>query len=393
MASIIRRTYTRVVDGVKVTKKYKHWTIQYRDAAGRLKRIKGYVDKGATKQLAARLEAQTARGEQGLLDPFRAHRRRPIGEHITEYVADLEGSGSDDKYVENARNRLNRLAKECRWTCLDDVEHNGANTFAAWRERERKDEGGRKGRLGKGTAARTLNHYLDIARAFTNWCATQGRMPGVPIGGGRKMATALAGVAKVDGEAVRKRRALTDEQVVKLIAVAAERALCYRFGIATGLRRQELQDLVWGDVRLIAIKPYVQLRAWATKARRGDRVDLTASLADDLRAARTDDAKDSDPVFPDVPPIAQWKLDLAAAGIPYKDEMGRRLDFHGGCRQTLCTRLHAAGVPQREAMRRMRVTDPKLLNDVYADDEQLAAGAVPLPEPAAAAKKTATGAG
>lgn len=378
MASIIKRTYVvRGPDGKKVRKSYKHWTIQWRDESGRIRRKKGYTDKTATKQLAAKLEKSQARGEQDMVDPFRVHRRAPIAGHMKDYVADLVASGCDDKYVENQRNRLNRLVKECRWTCLDDIT---SDSFVRWREGERRSDTLRRGALSTGAAATTLNQYLDVGRAFTNWCATHHRMAGVPIGSGKMMAVALSGVGKVDGEKRRKRRALTEEQLMNLLAVAPDRALVYRFGIASGLRRQELEDLVWGDIRLNAINPYVKLRAEATKARRADRVDLAPTLAQALRDVKPAKAKDSDRVFDEVPSIVQWRDDLAAAGIAYKDDMGRQLDFHGGCRQTLCTRMHTAGVPQREAMRRLRVTDPKLLNDIYADDEQLAAASSPLPE-------------
>ena len=83
MASIIKRTYTAVANGRPVTRTCKHWTIQYRDpGTGRIKRVRGYTDKGATKQLAAKLEAQQARGEQNMLgaDPEIDASRRRNGE-------------------------------------------------------------------------------------------------------------------------------------------------------------------------------------------------------------------------------------------------------------------------------------------------------------------------
>ena len=212
MASILKRSYkVELPDGTTETRECEHWTIQYRDAAGKVKRIKGYKDKGATKQLAAKLERNQARGEQGLVDPFKAHRKKAIAEQIGDYLANLESEGRDDKYTSNAKGRLNRLADECGWTCLDDVE---PNSFTRWRDAERKDTVGKRGdgrkigRLGKGASATTLNQYLDTARAFTNWCASNDRMPGVPIAGGKKLATALAGVGKVEGEKRRKRRGL-----------------------------------------------------------------------------------------------------------------------------------------------------------------------------------------
>lgn len=381
MASIIRRTYkVKLPDGRTIERECDHYTIQYRDAAGKIKRVKGYSDKTATKQLAARLEKNLARGIEGLEDPFRVHRVRPIAEHVKEYIADLKAAGLDDMYIAIAENRLNRLIKDCGWSCLDSIE---PNSFIKWRERERTDETiKRKARLGKGASATTLNQYLDTVRAFTNWCASNNRMPGVPMPrrGGRKgrggqmgmMALALAGVAKVDGEKRRKRRALSEEQVAALLAaVPAERAIIYRTGLATGLRRQELEDLQWGDLGLNAIKPYAQLRAQATKARRADRVPIPQTLAADLRKLKPTGAKDNASVFDAVPCIDTWRDDLAKANIPYKDGMGRQADFHGGTRKTMCTRLNASGAPSVKVMRLMRVTDQRLVTDTYQDDDHI----------------------
>lgn len=209
--------------------------------------------------------------------------------------------------------------------------------------------------------------------------------------GSRVVSVALAGIARAEGEKRRKRRALTDEQVVALLAVAGvDRSLVYRVGWTTGLRRSEIDDLQWGDVRLSAIRPYIQLRAEATKARRGDRLELQGSMADALRTLRPVDVKDNARVFPDgVPPIEQWKDDLKAAGIPYKDEMNRQADFHGGTRKTLCNRLHRAGVPLAVAMRRMRHTDAKLTLVDYCDDDQLGGESALLPELLGIAKQPA----
>jgi integrase len=135
---------------------------------------------------------------------------------------------------------------------------------------------------------------------------------------------------------------------------------------------------------LNAIQPHVQLRAEATKARRGDRLDIPRTLADDLRQHRPEASKESGRVFPSIPDIEQWCADLAAAGIAYKDEQGRQADFHGGTRKTMCSRMHKAGVPLAVAMRRMRHTDAKLTMVDYTDDQQIGMEAGVLPELTAA---------
>lgn len=390
MASIIKRSYIATLpDGTKQTRKCDHWTIQYRDAAGKIQRVKGYSDKGATKQLAAKIELQLARGEQVMIDPFKASKASPIAKHIRDYIADLTSTGRATKYIYVMERRLNVLAEECGWATLASIE---ANSFMRWRN-ERKKTGNPKGGnlTADGAAATTLNQFLESARAFTNWCAANKRMPGVAIGS-RVISPILAGIAKAEGPAVRKRRALSDEEVIKVLAVTPPgRKLFSRVGLSLGLRRSELEQLKWGDVRLNAIKPYVQLRAEATKARRGDRLDIPGTLATELRTACPADAKDSDLVFPDPPTMIDWKADLAAAKINYKDAMDRRADFHAGTRKTLCSRMQRAGVPLAVAMRRMRHTDAKLTMVDYTDEGQIGMDVATLPEllPTASAPKSA----
>src|SRR5262245_11833563 len=80
MASIIRRYYTRTdpVTGKNVRKRLRTSYIEYRDAAGILRRGPGFVDRGATEQLAAELERKAERQQSGLADPFEEHRKRPL---------------------------------------------------------------------------------------------------------------------------------------------------------------------------------------------------------------------------------------------------------------------------------------------------------------------------
>lgn len=391
MAFLTKLSYTvKLPNGKRETRKCQHWTIQYRDADGKIKRVKGYTDKAATKKMASDLETARARGEQGLVNPFKAPLARAIDEHVTEYVDSLRAAGCSEMYAYTAKQRLQRIIDEAGWESLKDIT---ADSFIRWRDAAKKKPrtvGFRKAKEGKATAsATTLNQYLDIARAFTNWCATVSRMPGIPAAGGKMMATALAGVGKVDGEKRRKRRALSDEEVTRLLAVApADRAVVYRFGVTTGLRRSELEELRWGDLRLNATKPYIQLRAEATKAGRADPVPLAPGLADELRKIKPGDVADGDRVFPDVPSMYFWQQDLKAAGIKYLDSMGRQADFHGGTRKTLCTRMHRNNVPLAVAMRIMRHTDAKLTMVDYADDQLLgtATAVESMPELVAPAK-------
>src|SRR5665647_1417963 len=100
MASIIKRM-RKVVDrsGNTREKKSRCWYIQYRNGSGKIKRIKGYTDFESTKQKAAKLEIELARGREGLSDPFAIHDKRPLMEHIGEFLAEKREQGCDSEYV------------------------------------------------------------------------------------------------------------------------------------------------------------------------------------------------------------------------------------------------------------------------------------------------------
>ena len=64
------------------------------------------------------------------------------------------------------------------------------------------------------------------------------------------------------------------------------------------------------------------------------------------------------------------KKNLAAAGIAYKDLLGRQADFHG-LRHTFGTNLSLAGVQPRVAMELMRHPDLRLTMKIYTDASML----------------------
>src|SRR5207249_10333787 len=107
------------------------YTVQYRLPGGRIKRVKGYADKGASEQLGAKLEKAKARGEQDMVDVFAPHRKRAVSEHVDDYLAGLRSPGRDRMYVYNCEKRLRKLIADCKWEILRDI---SADSFCRWRE-------------------------------------------------------------------------------------------------------------------------------------------------------------------------------------------------------------------------------------------------------------------
>jgi integrase len=273
-------------------------------------------------------------------------------------------------------------------------------------------QGGARGELEAGASARTRNMYLGSVRAFTRWCVESGRiekdpLASVPTPHGKRRKRGAHHLAAT-GEVRRKRRALSEAELIRLLQVARERplreamtirtgkrrgqtvgsvrpevrdrlerlgwerSLMYQTMVLTGLRRGELAELRVHHLVLDGSQPRIELPGEATKndedARLLLRSDLANQLAEWLRATGK---TGTDPVFR-VPAelVKILKRDLALAGIPYRDEQGRTLDVHA-LRHTTATFLSRAKVPPSVAQRIMRHSDIKLTLQVYTDVQQL----------------------
>src|SRR5262249_52457847 len=176
------------------------------------------------------------------------------------------------------------------------------------------------------------------------------------------------GIQKAD-ESIRRRekRALALDELGRLKDVSKRRWVVYLTAALTGLRRSELKRLQWGDMHLDAERPFIQLRASATKARRADVVPINPELLEALRRHRPRYCRPQDPVFRSIPKYGTYRKDVEVrAKIPWRDGQGRLASFH--ClRKTFGTYLALADVPLRVAMDMMRVTDAKLLTSIYTD--------------------------
>lgn len=281
-------------------------------------------------------------------------------------------------YILQSQNRVLRLAKECRWRTLDDI---NAESLIRWRSRARTNAShnafNKAEAKHEAMGPRTQNHYLQTAQRFLNWTIRRGRWGENP----------LRQVDKVDeyADVRRERRPLTAAEVGRLMAVIEpEYQLVYEFALRTGLRRGETRALRWADLHLDARSPYVEVRAAITMNRRTDHLPLRSDLAERLAAAR-DDAEDGDRVFNCVPTVKRHRLFLKAAGIPYLGALGRRIDWHA-MRTTFGTMLSTAGIAPRIAMELMRHSDLRLTMKVYTDAKVLdLSGAIEkLPDIAAA---------
>ncbi len=281
----------------------------------------------------------------GLVSKLAAKRRASWCEHVADYVSELVTAGRNAIYSANARRYLTEIGKVCQWATLEGIDRNAFAKFIAKRREE-------------GASARTINNITSFAKSFLTWATNTERIDRNP----------LLSVGKLDESADRRRRrrALADEECIRLLGIAKRRELCYRVALGTGLRKRELKLLEWRDVLLDDGQPRIQLRPEATKSKRADTLPISSELAQRLRAARPTPAAPMLRVFRNVPGLETFQRDLKSAGILYRDGEGRIVGFHS-LRVTFITALHRAGLPTKVVMTLARHTDPKLTLGTYTD--------------------------
>ena len=342
-----KRESVRNAKGRIVYVESRKWAIEYTDIHNRRRTIGGYTDKTATKQKAAEIERHLARQSEHIIDVDYEHTDKPVDRHVADWLADLDRAGRANDYTRIVRGRINRLRRDLGWGKLSSI---GPGRFTDWLALQHRD----------GLGQRTVNHYIETATAFCNWCVAQGRLERNPL-------VRVSKARVVEPRVVR--RSATVDELRRLIEGAPKRALKYVVAVLTGLRRRELAALQWGDVILNDERPHIALRAHTTKSRRADSLALNDEVVGWLAEARPADWQATDRVFDSIPTDRTFKRDLERAGIPVEID-GRKLDLHA-LRTTLGTLLATSGASIREAMEQMRHTDVRLTTRVYTDPRLL----------------------
>jgi len=315
------------------------WIASWRDADGRRReRSTRTTDKAAAARILAKHVADAALRRAGVIDGrterFRDEGRRPIADVAAEYVASCRRAGMAPRHVDQKRSRLARLIEGVHLDRMADLTaaaleaHLGALADA-------------------GRSARTVNAARADAVAFLSWCVKQGRAESNP----------LRIVPKLDEARDRRRvrRALTDDELSRLIAVARARGreAWYLAAALAGLRKGDLVRLRWADVDLTDSTLTIR----GGKAKREDVLPMHADLAAALaRRLAERPAVPTARVFPEAVTDRTRAADFERAGIALTDSEGRVADLHA-LRTTLGTNLARAGVVPQIAQRIMRHAD------------------------------------
>jgi integrase len=280
------------------------YVAKYKDGNGLwVEAVTGCKDETAARAILGQLERRAELVRAGVMtgaeDSASRHAGTPLEEHIAAYVDHLRVKGCSAHRIRQVESRLDRVTEACAFRRLPDL-------AGAALERWLVDQQHR------GMAAGTRNGYRESWVGFGNWCRATKRLVENPF----------AEVPRADAkaDARRQRRALTEEELDRLlhaarerplaealtvrrgknkgkplanvrpevreqlIALGRERALIYKTLVLTGLRKGELASLTVGQIDFDSPVPYLFLEAKDEKNRQGSEIPLRRDLASELRA-------------------------------------------------------------------------------------------------------------
>jgi len=366
------------------------------------------------------------------------HASLPLSQHLDAYEKHLKAKSGSPRRISMLRRRIERLARECRFSKLNKMSAGPLESWLVSQAEAGMSAATRNGyresaicfaNWCRRTHRLTRNPFADVPRADQNvdrphqrraltvaelmrllkvarWrpLAEYGRQVIPSVSGGKRAPRSRATWTRepltfenIDEAVERAREALKDNPVFNghLERTGRERALVYKTLVLTGLRKSELASLTVGQLEFDGPVAFAVLNPADEKNRRGANIPLRADLAAELSSWLTErldesrmEARKAGKAIPARLPASTrlfyvpsglsriLNRDLAAAGIPKRDERNRVVDVHA-MRVTFCTHLCAAGVPLRTAQAAMRHSKPELTANIYTDPKLLdVAGAI-----------------
>ncbi|TWU08898.1 site-specific tyrosine recombinase XerC [Symmachiella macrocystis] len=382
------------------------WTAKFRDGEGKVCEVAtGCRDKQAAQsvldELLRRSELVKARVLSPQQDKIADHQRTPLSDHLKAYVEHLKSRGVHSDRVKTMETRMEQTANACRWRWLSDLNVDSREKWLrTLTEEPIEDE-----TPAKAISASVYNGFVESWVAFGFWCIGK-RMAGKRYhfnGEKRLLVNPFEGMGRRDAKQDRRRiaRAMTedeltrlldaarrrpledamtirtgprkgevaanvsDERTAKLRKLGQERSLIYKTFVLTGMRADELRTLKVADVSFGDV-PFIKLQHTNEKSRKGSTIPLRSDLAADLREwIKGHDRTET--VF-NVPAgiLRIMNRDLIAAGIDKTDADGRIIHVHA-LRHSFGTHLSRAGVAPRVAQAAMRHSDISLTMNTYTD--------------------------
>jgi integrase len=333
--------------------------IQWVDETGRTRiRSSKTRDRSVAQKILAKTVERVRLLQEGVVtredEARRLARQRDIFSHLSAYMKDCDLRGQNARAMLQKRRNLEQWFSSEGIRCLDDCSAECLTEFLTKRQSQRR------GRGAASTGARVWNQIRTQAVAFMSWCRKRGFCVDNP----------LEVVVRRDErqDARRKRRALSSDEVKRLLAVAQGRGreAWYLAALRVGMRKSDLKRLDWSNVEF-GSDGNGQISFPIQKAKRQDILPMDKVLAAALKKRWMDAGSPrTGLVFPTTVTDRTRKRDFVEAGIPLRDAGGRVVDLHS-CRMTLVMALVRNHAPIQVASKMMRHKDLKTTMSYYTD--------------------------
>ena len=212
------------------------WTAQFTDENGKTQRISTKTTvRSIAEKILAQYQTEVDRIRTGVAtreELSKTHLRHiTLEQALEQFKTKMVAGGNTKKHITDVQKCIGRICRETNITSLTDIRR---ETIERWLANE----------IQTGVhAAGTINHYLVAIKSFVQYLVEIELLPKNPLKPLRKLNEEL--------NPRKKRRAMTAEEVERLLDVAAmdqssktwkdgERMLVYQLLLGTGLRSTEL---------------------------------------------------------------------------------------------------------------------------------------------------------
>lgn len=300
---------------------------------------------------------------------------RPLMDHWRDYVKYMASTINTKKHNRDTTRRVRFVMRLCRAKFWAQLTPAGIQVAISKLQlvrpaRERPGRKTQRARKVLGLGLTTINHYIHSFSTFAQWMVDNYRAERSPC---RKLQTHDA-----QNDIRHGRRALNVQETIALIKAARtgraicgipgeERAHMYLLASTTGLRASELESLNRSSFTFDAPDgPTVVAEGRYTKSGKQALLPVRADVAAIVRRYLELVGRDVK-LFrrPKSNGTRGLRLDLEAAGIPYRCVKGLFADFHS-LRHTFITNLFDSGATPKEAQTLARHQDPRLTLGRYA---------------------------
>jgi len=351
MGRIFKPTYTvNGPSGERIVKVCEAYHMEYTDGQGRTRRRKAGLSAAAAKDALKQAEADVLSEKNGV--PTQRADEIRMSDLLGAYVKAMRPRVSASHCIKTER-AIKALLADLKAVFLKDVKPSGIDSYMA----RLQDEG---------LAGRTVNAPLIAIKSLLNWAVSTRRILYNPVNCVKKVS---------EHDKKRRRRALTEEEISRLITAALDgprrralrryqnrprhdgtykavtiplpvqvrlasegrnNVLAYRLMLETGLRRGEAQALTWADVDWAACT-LTTCPTWiGNKNGKRETLPLTAGLMDALKRRKAEvNPADSDRVVSITDrTLDHLNDDLVAIGLAKRVPLNKKgdpipMDAHG----------------------------------------------------------------